>query len=136
MMTTFDAPNREVCTARREVTATPLQALVVMNDPQFVEAARVLAAKTVADDSLDEASRVRTIFRILIGREPDPTEQSILLAALGEQRGWFTARPEEAAAYIRVGEFPVPEGINEGELAAMTAVAQICMNHDEFQVKR
>lgn len=136
MMTTFDAPNREVCIARREVTATPLQALVVMNDPQFVEAARVLAAKVIAEDSLDEASRVRTVFRILIGREPDPTEQSILLAALGEQRGWFTARPEEAAAYIRVGDSPVPDGIDNGELAAMTAVAQICMNHDEFQVKR
>ncbi|MCB9770793.1 MAG: DUF1553 domain-containing protein [Candidatus Omnitrophica bacterium] len=135
MMTTFDATNREVCIARREITSTPLQALVILNDPQFVEAARVLAEKALAGEQ-DLDGRLERVFRTLTSREPDPKEREILRAAYQEQRDYFSEHPKEADGYVQEGEAPVPEDLDKVELAALTAVAQLGMNYEEFQVKQ
>lgn len=132
-MTTFDATNREVCVVERESTTTPLQALVLLNDPQFVEAARVLAERTLAgrrDGAID------AIFRTVLTREPMPAERDILDQLYAEQLDWFSQHPDEAESYLAVGEIPRDESLDPAESAAMTAVAQAIFNLDEFQVKR
>lgn len=134
-MITFDALPREVCTARREVTVTPLQALILLNDTQFVEAARVLAATVIAQNPESEAGCTTRVFRRLMGRHPTEAEWEILLNAYGEQLAYFTENPEDAAAYVASGEYPIAEEIDAAELAALTAVAQLAMNFDEFQMK-
>ena len=135
-MLTFDATSREVCVVRRERTTTPLQALVLLNDPQFVEAARVLAERTLADVEGDTAQRIDHVFRTLLTRAPSDQERRILLQAYDEQEAWFSQKPEEALAYISVGEHPHNEALDTPQAAAMTALTQALMNHDEFQVKR
>jgi hypothetical protein len=134
-MLTFDATNREVCVARREITATPLQSLILLNDPQFVESARVLAAK-ICSQSRNPEECVGTVFRTLTGREPDVREREILVSAYRRHVDYFAEHPEEAEAYLTVGETPVAEETDKTRLAALTAVAQIGMNFEEFQVKQ
>src|SRR4030095_10595722 len=85
-MLTFDAMSREVCTAKRDATATPLQSLVLLNDPQFVEAARSLAERALRRFPGDVESWNRLAFRALIGRTPDAIETKILQTAFAEQR--------------------------------------------------
>ena len=80
-LTTFDAPDREKCTARRTVTNTPLQALVLLNDPTYVEASRVLAEKTISQAGRDPAKRVDFAFRLATDRMPQPQERAVLLHA-------------------------------------------------------
>ncbi len=135
MMTTFDLANRETCIARRESTATPLQALVLLNDIQYVEAARVLAESTLAAHPRNSADALKAAFVRLIGRQPSKKEISLLSATLDEQRALFAASPAASAAYTQAGERPVADEIDRIELAAMTAVVQLLMNYDEFQVK-
>ena len=134
-MLTFDATNREVCVVRRERTETPLQSLVLLNDPEFVEAARVLAAHAI-DDAPDTSGAIERMFVALTSREPLPREAEILRAAFDEQYALFAADTEAAAAYVATGESPASEDIAPETLAAATAVAQLIMNFDEFQVKR
>jgi len=135
-MLTFDATSREVCVVRRERTTTPLQALVLMNDPQYVEAARVLAERTIAEVDGDSQQRIDHIFRTLLTRQPTDQEQGILTKAYKEQLAWFLLRPDEAKAYLSVGEYPRNETLDLPQTAAMTALTQALMNQDEFQVKR
>lgn len=135
-MSTFDAGSREVCTVRRERTATPLQALVVLNDPQFVEAARVLAERTLA--SLPAApveERLTTMFRRIAARAPRAEELHVLMQAHREQHEWFAARHDEAARYASVGEMESNAALDPAQVAAATAVAQAIMSMDEFQVR-
>lgn len=133
-MLSFDAPSREVCVARREVTATPLQALILLNDPQFVEAARVLADHVLAAHPEDLDAQMGDLFLALLGRAPDAGELGIAKEAYAEQRGYFNARAEEAAAYTSVGETPRDEAQDLAQLAASTAIAQLVMNFDAFQM--
>jgi hypothetical protein len=135
-MVTFDAVSREVCTARRDVTATPLQSLVLLNDPQFVEAARVLAAQLLTRFGNDEAARHREAFRALIGRAPDETESGILARLFAEQRDLFARNRGEAAKLLAVGEATSDETLPRAEFAAMTTVVNAIMNFDEFVVVR
>lgn len=130
---TFDGITREVCTARRERTATPLQALVLLNDPQYVEAARLLAEQVMGQD---EDSRVSTLFRRLMGRAPSPDETAVLAIAHEEQQAWYAARAEDALRYASSGETPRNESLDPVQVAALSAVAQAVMNLDEFQVRR
>jgi len=134
-MLTFDATSREVCIARRESTITPLQALVLLNDPQYVEASRVLAERALLDHK-DRESASTYIFRALITRNPTQAELDILMEALDEQQGWFSEHPDQAQAYLAVGEHPTEKSLDPVDAAAMTALTQAIMNHDEFQVKR
>jgi hypothetical protein len=130
-MITFDAVSREVCTARREPTATPLQALVLLNDPQFVEAARKVAERTMlASDNF--ASRIRVASFALLGRAPDETEGQILRTLFDQQLAIFAAQPADAEKLLTVGESAAHPTVPRIELAAMTMVATALMNFDEF----
>jgi hypothetical protein len=135
-MVTFDAVSREVCTARRDVTATPLQSLVLLNDPQFVEAARVLAAELLTRFQNDEAARNREAFRALIGRVPDDTESGILARLFAEQKDLFVRNSGDAAKLLAVGESKADATLPRADFAAMTTLVNAIMNYDEFVVVR
>jgi hypothetical protein len=135
-MTTFDAPTREVCTARREITSTPLQALVLLNDPQFVEAARVLAEQMVSQYPDEVAARIDETVRVLLGRRPDAVEQTILARHHAEQRALFVEDEASATRLLAIGARPRDDRLPAADVAAMTAVASLVMNLDEFVVVR
>jgi len=135
MMLTFDATGREVCVARRAVTTTPLQALVLLNDPQFVEAARALAQNLLEDRNSDHGTKIDHAFRLLTGRTSRVEERRVLLAAYDEQLILLAEDLAAARAYMRVGDSDHSKSVDLLELAAMTAVVQIIMNFEEFQVK-
>jgi len=135
-MVTFDAMSREVCTAKRDVTTTPLQSLVLLNDPQFVEAARHLAETVMKESPSDEAARTRAAFRALTGRSPDAAEAGILSRLLKEQQAIFAAHPGDAVKLVAVGESSTAKEIQLSELAAMTTVVSAIMNFDEFMVMK
>jgi len=135
-MLTFDAMSREVCTAKREVTTTPLQALVLLNDPQFVEAARVLAGRLLRTYPRDPAARHRDAFRALIGRDPDATEAGILAHLFVEQRDLFAASPDNARSLLAIGESASNRLLPPADFAAMTTVVSAIMNFDEFIMER
>ncbi|HEU4927592.1 MAG TPA: DUF1553 domain-containing protein [Vicinamibacterales bacterium] len=135
-MVTFDAMSREVCTAKRDVTTTPLQSLVLLNDPQFVEAARHLAETVIKQSPSDEAARTRAAFRALTGRSPDATEAGILSRLLKEQQAIFAAHPGDAVRLVAVGESSTAKEIQLSELAAMTTVVSAIMNFEEFVVMK
>lgn len=130
-MLTFDAVNREVCTARRERTTTPLQALVLLNDPQFVEASQQLALHAREKFPDNVAARMNYLFKALAGGTPDAIEAGLLMQTFEEQRAWYAERPEDAVAYAGVK----PGAENVVELAATVAVAQALMNFEPFQVR-
>ncbi len=129
-MQAFDAPTRESCVIRRASTNTPLQALVLWNDEQFVEAARVLAQRTLAEPG-DDAARLSRMFRRCTGRTPESDEVTLLEAALGDFRGRYVAAPEDAAALLEAGEAPPPEGAEPPETAAWTLVASALLSLHE-----
>jgi hypothetical protein len=135
-MAAFDAPTRETCTARRETTTTPLQSLVLLNDPQFVEAARALAARLLARHPDDAAARHRQAFLALTGRPPDDTEAAILARAYEEQRGLFAADPGGARQLVAIGASRIGSAQPAAVLAAETMVVSAIMNFDEFVVVR
>ena len=137
-MVTFDAMSREVCTAKRDVTATPLQALVLLNDPQFVEAARVLAEQLLKRFPTGDGDQARNrwAFRSLTGREPDETEARILAQLFAEQKTLFSRNLDDAARWLDVGDSQWDETLPRADFAAMTAVVSAIMNFDEFVVVR
>ncbi|WP_395088159.1 DUF1553 domain-containing protein [Armatimonas sp.] len=135
-MMAFDASGREVCTARRQNTSTPLQALVLLNDPQFVEAARVLGEKIVRDGGTTDTQRVVFAFRTLATRFPTPTEARLLEQLYATERQLFTADPASAAKLLTVGEKKTDPALNPIEVACATAVAQAILNLDTTIWKR
>lgn len=135
-MLTFDATSREVCTARREVTVTPLQALVVLNDPQFVEAARVLAARLVRQEPDQPMARIPEVWRALLARPPDERETAISRQVYEEQHRFFEQHPEGAEELLKVGSAPREEGLPAVDVAATTMLVSAVMNLDEFVVSR
>jgi mono/diheme cytochrome c family protein len=135
-MLTFDATSREVCTARREVTVTPLQALVVLNDPQFVEAARVLAERLVKQEPDAPAARIPAVWRALLARLPDDRETVISRQVYEEQLRFFEQHPEGAVALLKTGAAPWDEALPAVDVAATTLLVSAVMNLDEFVVLR
>jgi hypothetical protein len=128
-MLLFDAPSREACVIRRQATNTPLQALVLLNDVQFVEASRRLAEHVLGGPGEDE-TRLRTAFLRLAARQPDKRELAILTLTLGDQRKQFHADPPAAAKLIAIGDSKADAKLDPIELAAMTATVQVIMNSD------
>lgn len=116
---------------RRETTNTPMQALVLMNDPTFVEAARKLAERMCLEQSMDSTSRIYQTFRLLTGRPPETTELRPLLGLLTRQLQRFEADPAAAAALLKTGDTPSDDRIATAELAAYTIVASVLLNLDE-----
>ncbi len=134
-MTTFDAPNREVCTVRRTRTNTPLQALVVLNDPVYLEAAQSLARKMAAAGATPE-EHLREGFRRVLSRSPEPAEAARLLTLYEQLRADYEKSPEAAKAMATKPLGPLPGEWKEPELAAWTGVANVLLNLDEFLMKR
>lgn len=129
-LTTFDAPSREKYCTRRERTDTPLQALVTMNDPQYVEAARHLGARMMEHDR-EQSSRLDFGFRLVTARTPTSYERSVLNDTLKKYLAQYGKNPEAAKQLLAVGESPVNEKLNPSELAAYTMVGSLLLNLDE-----
>lgn len=135
-MLSFDAGSREVCTANREITATPLQSLVLMNDPQFIEAARVLAEALWREPAASMEARLDHAFQTVTGRSPAPREAAILRQLFEEQHRYFTDQPAAAEKLLKTGERPPDASLPVIDVAAATMVVSTLMNHDEFVMKR
>ncbi|HYE30783.1 MAG TPA: DUF1553 domain-containing protein, partial [Methylomirabilota bacterium] len=132
---TFDAPNREICTAQRPRTTTPLQALVLMNDPVYVEAARALASRTLKEGGDSTRSKLVYAFRLTLGRTPKDQEVAVLEKTLLQQRENFQKDTKAAEELLNVGESPKPTGIDPVELASWTALSSVLLNLDETITK-
>jgi hypothetical protein len=134
-MNVFDAPDREVCIVRRSVTNTPLQALTLLNDPIFVEAARRLAERSIHEGGAAPESRLAYAFRLATGRKPDASELEILRSTLTRMLAVY--QKDEAAAHslTKVGASGSDSSIPVPELAAYTAVANVILNMDETITK-
>ena len=126
----FDAPAREECLAQRPRSNTPLQSLVLLNDPTYVEAARVLATSMLKDVEGDEA-RIATAFRRAVGRAPDKQETDVLLKHVAEQRTRYSDDEAAAKALLSVGEHPLAEDLPPAELAAWTSTCRAILNLHE-----
>jgi hypothetical protein len=135
-MTTFDAPSRNVCTVTRARTNTPLQALVTLNDPCYVEAAQALARRLVKDGGPTVEDRARYGFRLCLTRPPRDTELTRLLGLYEKARQEYTAKPKEAVQMASEPLGPLPPGADAVELAAWTVVSNVLLNLDEFLAKR
>lgn len=131
MLANFDAPAREECTAIRNTSNTPQQALTLLNDPTFVEASRVFAGKILAAKARTDEQRFDFAFRRALARVPKPAEQQSLVRFLAEQRTYYAANPEDAKKLLRVGFAPEPPVANEAELAAWTQVCRVVLNLHE-----
>ncbi len=134
-MNVFDAPDREVCIVRRTTTNTPLQALTLLNDPIFVEAARNLAERTIHEGGTSSDSRLSYAFRLATGRTADGRELQILRKSLDQMLTAYKADEPGARAFISVGASAADPAIPVSELAAYTAVANIILNMDEVITK-
>jgi len=132
---TFDAPNREVCTFLRQRTQTPLQSLVLMNDPEYVESARALAERVMREEPSDLTKRLTRAFRHTLGRVPQADEIATLQRTYEEQLAGFRDDAETADKLLAVGESKLPESTDKIELAAMTAVANVLLNLNETITK-
>ena len=133
---TFDAPRRAVCIARRERTDSPLQALILLNGTQYVEAARVLGEKLWMEANGDAPKMINAGFLKCLGRLPDAKELIICRELLAEQQKLFSDKPEAAAQLLKIGNTPRNDKLPVSEAAAATVLAQVLLNHDECVVKR
>ena len=124
----FDAPSREECTAERPRSNTPLQALVLLNDPSFVEAARVLAARVLESEAKSDTERVNGLWRRAFSRTPTPAERSRLLRLLTAQRARFAKAPEAATRLVGVGVAARAPALDTIEHAAWTQLARTILN--------
>ncbi len=127
----FNAPNRETCTVRRERTNTPLQALVTLNDTQFVEAARALAQRTLKDGGTTTDARLDFIARRLLARPLRAEELPVVKASLAELSSHYQGDPADAKKLLAVGESPADPSLDAPTLAAWTMVCNELMNLDE-----
>jgi hypothetical protein len=130
-MLAFDVPGRDVCSVRRQQTNTPLQPLVMLNDPQFVEASRGLAIRMIRDGGPDLAARTRWLFREALGRDPGEPELRLLAELYEEQLEIFQKDPHQVNAFLKVGDLVAPPDLNTAELAAATVLANALLNLDE-----
>jgi len=135
-MSTFDAPNREVCTLRRGTSNTPLQALVTLNDPVFVEAAQGLARRIVADSAADLHQRIDYGFRLCLARHALPEEIDRLADLYQRSYDELSKQPQEALKLATDPLGPLPENADAVEMAAWTTVANVLLNLDETLMRR
>ncbi|MEM9932770.1 MAG: DUF1553 domain-containing protein [Bacteroidota bacterium] len=135
-MTAFDAPNRDICVLKREKTNTPLQSLVLLNDPQFVEAARVLAQRVQELKEKNISAHLTYVCQAAIGRKPTPSEFQLLHTYFTDQWQYFQKFPQKAKALLNIGEYPGNSTLDEAYTAAFTMVSSTLLNHDEAYMKR
>ncbi|MBX7135447.1 MAG: PSD1 and planctomycete cytochrome C domain-containing protein [Fimbriimonadaceae bacterium] len=131
IMLSFDAPMRESCSVRRSRTNTPLQALVTLNEPAFLEASRALAQRVIDEETKDD-QRLSLTFMLTVGREPTHKERALLGEALTRYRVRFLANPSDAEEMLRVGDSKRATRIPAPEHAAWMLICSTLMNTDEF----
>jgi hypothetical protein len=129
-MMIFDTSTREVCSTRRQATNTPLQPLVMLNDPQFVEAARKLGERIVKHGGTTDEARAKWAFREVIGTPPTPEQAALLTELITEQRGFFASKSSDAAALLKIGDSPADPALDPAEAATFATLAQALLNLD------
>ena len=131
----FDAPSREECTVERPRSNTPQQALVLLNDPTYVEASRVFAERVIKQGGKDAATRIDYAFRAALQRKATADEQKILSGLLHHHLQHFQANPKDAEALLKVGERPAAADLSRPELAAWTSLTRAILNLHETITK-
>ncbi len=134
-LVTFDAPDRETCTVRRSRTNTPLQALVLLNDPTYVEASRKLAERMILAGGDSPDGRITLGFRLVMARHPSPAEVDVLREVYHDALAKFRADKSAAIKLLAVGESPRDPKLDPAELAAWSTVAAVILNLDEAVTK-
>ncbi|MEQ9438164.1 MAG: DUF1553 domain-containing protein [Cyclobacteriaceae bacterium] len=135
-MLIFDAADRGVCTVNRRNTSTPLQALVLLNDPQYVEASRMLAERMVLEGGENVEEQLTFGFRLLTGRHPNEKELALLRRMYDEENQRFSEKPNRAIAYLSTGEAPRNKQLNSAKVASLATIANAIMNTDEAYTKK
>ena len=130
-MLNFDAPSREECTVNRVTSNTPLQALDLLNDPIYVEAARVFAGNALLNGGANFGRQLNWIFNAALDRAPSKQERAILAGLYRDNLKRFTASPEDAKKFVSVGDSPVPDRVKVPQLAAITTVTRAVLNLHE-----
>jgi len=134
-LATFDAPDRETCTVRRARTNTPLQALILLNDPTYVEASRKLAERMLTEAGKSPDERIAFAFRLATARQPSAGELAVVRKILDRQLAVYGKDRDAAMKLLSVGESPRNEKLDVAELAAWTTVASVILNLDETVTK-
>src|SRR5438045_3672226 len=129
-MLIFDAPTREYCVVRRPRTNTPLQALTLLNDPQFVEASRDFAQRIMTEAGNDTKKRITYAFRLATSRAPNADEMKVLLEVFNQELAGYRKDKEAAEKLLAVGSFKVKADLDRTELAAWTTIASMILNLD------
>ncbi|QMU28602.1 DUF1553 domain-containing protein [Adhaeribacter radiodurans] len=135
-MINFDVPDRYMCSVRRQKTSTPLQALVLMNDVQYIEAARVLGERMIREGGSTPEQRISYAFRALTSRRPRPDELTILKDLYQQEYADFINNKARTEKLLQEGEYPRDKKLAAAEVATCAVVANTLMNFDEFVVKR
>ncbi|MEM7366961.1 MAG: DUF1553 domain-containing protein [Bacteroidota bacterium] len=135
-MTIFDAPSREVCTITRERTNTPLQALVLLNDPQFLEASRALAVRLKQEGGESIQPKIRLGFQLVLSRFPSEKEMAVMENLYQEEYQQFQKDQQKVSEFLAVGDYRLPESYDPVEMAALAMVANTLFNMDEVYMKR
>ncbi|MFN3148462.1 DUF1553 domain-containing protein [Bremerella sp.] len=136
-MMTFDASKRDVCQLKRERTSSPLQALVLLNGPQYVEAAKMLAVRVLKDEkAASDQDKVQTVFRLLTSRAANANELELLTQLYVQQKAHFQGQADAAKKVLTAGEAKVPDTLDPTEVAALTVVANTVMNFDGSVTRR
>ncbi|GAA4434828.1 PSD1 and planctomycete cytochrome C domain-containing protein [Bremerella cremea] len=128
----FDAPSREECTVERPESNTPVAALVLLNDPTYIEAARVFAARVLTEAESTDEARLNKAYLLALSREPDSYEREILTKILNENRELYQQDPKAASQLVGIGLKPTESNLDAAELAAWTHVSRVIFNLDEF----
>jgi hypothetical protein len=134
-LSTFDAPDRETCTVRRARTNTPLQALILLNDPTYVEASRKLGERMMKEGGTTPAARIAFAFELATAREPNEREAAILGRIYDQHLAKYRTAAAAAKELLAVGEAPRDEQLDAAELAASAMVASVILNLDEVVTK-
>lgn len=128
MMKAFDASTREECAAQRARSNTPLAALALLNDPTFIEAARVFASRIIIEGGKTDAERLAFAFREITSRQPDEAETKSLTQLLQKNRSVYQADKTAASDLVKIGLAPIAEDVDVSELAAWTTVGRALLN--------
>ena len=135
-MIVFDAPDRTTCFVQRQNTNTPLQALVLLNDPQYVEASRIMAERMQREGGESLSDQITYGFRLASGRYPADNEINVLEQLFEAERNRFANNPADVDSLFAVGEQPPDPAYDRTNTAALSMVAQVILNHDETYTKR
>ena len=134
-LVTFDGPNREWCTVQRPITNTPLQAMLLMNDPIYVEAARVMAHRVMKEGGSGAEERLRYAFKLCVARGPSEREMRVLSSSLEKHLETYRKDKEAAEKLVSVGESEKAKDVDIAEHAAWTALMNTLLNLDETLTK-